>query len=70
MHEQACCHDEGANHQLHMDVAFWISQMVSMCEYSSLTPNVMQICCSTHKGILSAIATQYTCLLSGIYCPH
>ena len=30
----------------------------------------MQVCCSTHSVILNVMATQYTCSLNGIYCPH
>ena len=30
MHEQAYCHDEAANHQLPIAVAFWIIQIVSL----------------------------------------
>ena len=39
-------------------------------ECSSLTQNLMQICCSTRSVILNVMATQYTCSLSGIYHPH
>ena len=39
-------------------------------ECSSLMQNSMQIRCSTHSVILNAKATQYTCSLKGIYCPH
>ena len=70
MHEQACCHDEAANHHLPIIVAFWIIQIVSMEECSSLTQNLMQICCSTHSVILNAMATQYTCSLNGVYRPY
>ena len=31
--------------------------------------NLMQIRCFTHSVILNATATQYTCSLSGVYCP-
>ena len=50
--------------------AFWIIQIVSMEECSSLTQNLMQICCSTCSVILNVTATQYTGSLNGIYCPH
>ena len=43
--------------------AFWIIQIVSTKECSSLTQNLMQIRCSTHSTILNATATQYTCSL-------
>ena len=49
---------------------FWIIQIVSLEECSSLMQNLMQICCSTHSVILDAIATQYTCSLNSVYCPH
>ena len=50
--------------------AFWIIQIVSMEECSSLTQNLMQIHCSVHSGILNVMATQYTGSLNGVYCPH
>ena len=50
--------------------AFWIVPIISAEECSSLMLNVMQICWSIHSVILNATATQYTCSLSGIYCPH
>ena len=70
MHEWALCRDEAANHQLPLATAFWIIQIVSMEECSSLTQNSMQICCSTHSVVLNAKAKQYTCSVSGIYHPH
>ena len=50
--------------------AFWIIQIVSMEECSSLTQNLMQIRWSTCSVILNAVATQYTCSLNGPYHPH
>ena len=50
--------------------AFWIFRIDSMEECSSLMHNWMHICCSTHSVILNAKATQYTCSLNGVYCPH
>ena len=70
MHEQVCCHDEAANHQLPRAVAFWITQIVSIEEWSSLTQNLMQICCFTRSVILNLTTTQYTCSLNSIYHPH
>ena len=70
MHEQAHCCDEAANHQLPVAVAFHIIKIVSTGECSSLTQNLMQICCSTCSIILNATATQYMCSLKGIYRPH
>ena len=70
IYEQACCCDEAANHQLPIAAAFWIIQIVSKEECSSLTQNLMQIRCSTHSVILNAMATQHTCSLSSIYHPH
>ena len=56
---------------MHIAVAFWIIQIVSVEKRSSLMQNWMQKThCSTHLVILSATATQYTCSLNGIYCPH
>ena len=49
--------------------AFWIIQIISGEECSSLMQNLMRVCCSTHSVILNAMATQYTCLLN-VYCPH
>ena len=70
MHEWACCCDEAATHQWPIAAAFWIIQIVSVEECSSLMLNLMQICCSTHSVILNAIATQYTCSLNSVYCSH
>ena len=69
MHKQVCC-QEAANHQLPIAVAFWIIQIVSMDECSSLKKNVMPICCSTGSVILNETATQYTCSLNNVYHPH
>ena len=49
MHERDHCHDEAANHQLPASVAFWIFQILSTEEYSSLVQNLMQIHCSPHE---------------------
>ena len=65
MHEQACCCDEAANHQLSRAAASWIIRIVSVEECSSLTQNVMQMHCSTRSVILNAMATQCTCSLNG-----
>ena len=46
MCEQVHCHDQAANHQLLIAVAFWIIQIVSMKECLSLMQNLMQIRCS------------------------
>ena len=43
MHERARCGDEAANHQLPIDAAFRIIQIVSVEKCSSLTQNLMQI---------------------------
>ena len=47
MHEQVHCCDEAANHQLPIAAAFWIIQIVSMEECSSLMQNLKHIHCST-----------------------
>ena len=47
MQKQLHCCDEAANHQLLIAAAFWIIQIVSTEEHSSLMQNVMQIHCST-----------------------
>ena len=70
MHEWVCYHDEAANHQLPTAVAFWIIQIVSTQECSSLMQNLMQIRCSTYSVTLNAMATQCTCSLNSIYHPH
>ena len=70
MHEQVCCHDEAASHQLLIAAAFWIIWVVLAEECSSLTENMMQIRCSAHSVILNAAATLYTCSLNGVYRPH
>ena len=43
IHEQGCCPDETANHQLPIAAAFWIIPIVSIEKYSSLTQHLMQI---------------------------
>ena len=70
MHERVCCHDEAANHQLPIAAAFWIIQIVSAEECSSLMQNLTQIHCSTRSVILNAMTTQYTCPFKGVYHPH
>ena len=45
-----CC-DEAAHHQLPTAAAFWIIQIVSVEEYSSLIQILMQMCCSTCSAI-------------------
>ena len=52
--------DEAASHQLPIAVGFWIIQVVSTGEFSSLMQNLIQICCCTHSVILNVMATQYT----------
>ena len=66
----ACCHDEAVDHQLPIAVAFWIIQIVSAEEWSSLKQNFIQSHCCTCSVILNAMAAQYTCSLSDVYCPH
>ena len=70
IHEQAHCYDKAANHQLPIAAAFWIIEIVSAKECSSLMQNLMQILCSTYSVILNVTAPQYTCSLNGIYRPH
>ena len=70
MHKWAHCCDEVPFHQLPIAVAFWIIRIVSVEECSSLMQNLMQIHCCTCSVILNVIATQYTCSLNSIYCPH
>ena len=70
MHEQVHCHDEAANHQLPIAAAFRIIWIVSKEECSSLTQNLMHIRCSIGSFIWWVMATQYTCSLQGINCPH
>ena len=70
MYEQVHCRDEAANHQLPISAAFWIIWVVSAKECSSFMQNLMQNCCSIHSVLLNVMATQYTCSLNGIHCPH
>ena len=49
MHEQVRCCDEAANHQLPVALAFWITQILSTEECSSLVQNLMQTPCSTQS---------------------
>ena len=50
---------QASNHQLPVAEAFQIIWIVSTEEWSSLTPNLMQIHCSTHSVIFDVTATQY-----------
>ena len=70
MHEWVHCPYEAASHQWPIAVAFWIIRIISMKEWPSLTQNLMQIRCSTCSVILNETATQYTCSLNDVYCPH
>ena len=70
MHEWVHCCDEAAIQQLPTAVVFWIIQIVSLEECSSLMQNLMQIHYSTFSVILNVMVTQYTCSLNGVYCPH
>ena len=70
MHEQVCCFNEAASHQLPIAVALWIIQIVSMEECSSLMQNLMWICCSIRSVMLNVTATQYASSLNGIHHPH
>ena len=70
MHEQVHCYNEAANHQLPIAVTFWIIWILSTEECWRLMQNVMLIHCTTYSVILNVMATQYTCSLNGIYCPH
>ena len=65
---QVHCRDEAADPQLPAAVAFWSTPVVSVEECAS--KKLMQIHCSTSSVIVNAMATQYTCSLSGIYRPH
>ena len=47
MHEWTYCYDEAANHQVPIAVTFWIIQIGTMEEWSSLTQNFMPIHYST-----------------------
>ena len=70
MHKRVSCHDEAANHQVPIAVAFWISWIVSTEECSSLVQNLMQIDCCIRSVTLNGTATQYTCSLNSVYHPH
>ena len=70
MREWEHCHDEAANSQLPIAAAFWIIQILSTEEHSSLMKTLMQIRCSTCSVILNAMDTQYTCSLNSVYCPQ
>ena len=69
IHEWVCCYDEAVNRQLPIAVAFWILQIVSVEECSSLTQNLLQTCCSTCSVILNVMTTQYICSFKVIYHP-
>ena len=70
MHEQACCRDEAANHQLPIAAAFWIIQIVCEEECSnlmakfnadSLLYSLSDFECDSHTVHM---------LIQGIYHPH
>ena len=65
MDEQAHCHDETADHQLPIAVAFWITWIVSTEECSNLTQNLLLYSlshfeCDGHTGHM----------LNGVCHPH
>ena len=64
------CGAEAINHHWPIAAAFWIIQIVSTEECSSLMQNLIQIHCATHSVILNMVATQYTCSLNSIYYSH
>ena len=66
MHEWEHCRDEAASYQLPIAMAFWIIQIVSAVECSSLMQSLIQTCCSTRSVILNVMATQYTHSLSSV----
>ena len=68
MHKRAHCFDEAANHQFSIAAAFWIIQIVSAEECSSLSQSFLQICCSTCSFWTQW--PQYTCSLNGTHCLH
>ena len=68
MHAWAHCHDEAANHQLPIAMDFWIIQIVSAEECSSLMQNLMQIHCSTHSECDRHTAHMHP--LNSTHCPH
>ena len=70
MHEWIHSCDEAASHQFPIATAFWIILIISVEECSSLTQNLMQICCCTCSVISNVTATQYTCSFNGIYRLH
>ena len=70
MHEQVHRCDEAANHRLPIVAAFWIIQIVSTEECSSLSQNLMQIPCSTLCHFECDGHTQCTCSFNGFYCPQ
>ena len=70
MCEWVHCRDEASSHQLPIAADFWIISAVSVGQCSSLRQNLMQIPCCTCSVILNVMATQCTCSLNTIYCPH
>ena len=70
MYEQGHCCEEASNHQFSITAGFWIIQILSAEECSSLMQSLMQIHCSTCSDVWNGIATQYACSLSVIYCPQ
>ena len=68
LHEMGCMSEYIIVRKLPI-LGFWIIQIVPAEECSSLTQNLMPICCFACSVILNVMATQYTCFLKGIYCP-
>ena len=69
MHEWVCCHDEAANHQLPIAAAFWIIQIVSAEECSSLS----KIWCRLVALFAQSFWMQWpysTFSVNKVYCPH
>ena len=70
IHEWVHDCDEGAKPHLPTAEAFQVIWIVAAEKCSSLTQNMIQICCSAGSVILNVMATQHTCSLNGVYHPH
>ena len=55
---------------LYILILGWLCFEIDRWQIDISVQNLMQICGSTCSIILNVTATQYTCSLNGVYCPH
>ena len=67
MHEQACCHDEAANHVAHS--CSLVNHPNSFCRRMFKLNAKLDADSLLYSVILNVMATQHTCSLNGVYWP-